>query len=315
MSEQAVPEYLPEEWVERWRPTWRASQEQEVAAQEVMGKAGVVDFPLTFMDRSQDFSPQPRRLSISSTNRHTAAMVRHLLIPPSVRQAFPSNRRRSPLAGLFDLLHLNREGTPSRIRTLSTHRGPVLLRDFCPPSFVERLKADSGLKTFARLPEREHALLLNIARSPDCALTLAYTPAGEIIGEVTIAPADEWWEGIENVYEVAIEVSTNWRELGIARNMLAFALELDALEDMILFAIGLSWHWDVEGLGISLYRYRELIARLFGTQNFTEYPTTEPNVSMEPANVLLVRIGKRVDQRVAGRFLNRLLSSPNLSRI
>ncbi len=315
MSEQAVPEQLPEAWVERWRPAWAASQQQEIAAQEVMGKAGAADFPLMFMDRPEDFPAQPRRSSISSTNRHTAAVVRHLLIPPSVRQAFPSNRRRSPLAGLFDLLHLNREGTPSRIRTMNTDRSSVLLRDFCPPSFVERLKADSGLKTFARLPEREHKLLLNIARSPDCALTLAYTPAGEIIGEVTIAPADEWWEGIENVYEVAIEVSTNWRELGIARNMLAFALELDALEDMILFAIGLSWHWDVEGLGISLYRYRELISRLFATQSFTEYPTTEPNVSMEPANVLLVRIGKRVDQRIASRFLNRLLSSPNLSRI
>jgi acetoin utilization deacetylase AcuC-like enzyme len=315
MSEQAIPEQLPEEWVEHWQSAWMTSQQQEIVAQEVMGKAGTTDFPRTFMDRPQDFPAQPRRMSISNTNRHTAALVRHLLIPPSVRQAFPSNRRRSPLAGLFDLLHLNREGTPSRIRTINTDRGSVLLRDFCPPSFVERLKADSGLKTFARLPEREHALLLNIARSPDCALTLAYTPVGEIIGEVTIAPADEWWEGIENVYEVAIEVSTNWRELGIARNMLAFALELDALEDMILFAIGLSWHWDVEGLGISLYRYRELIARLFATQSFSEYPTTEPNVSMEPANVLLVRIGKRVDQRTAGRFLNRLLSSPNLSRV
>ena len=68
---------------------------------------------------------------------------------------------------------------------------------------------------------------------------------------MTIAPGDAFWDGIENVYEVAIEVSTNWRGQGIAKAMLAFALELDALEDMILFAIGLSWHWDVEGLGIS----------------------------------------------------------------
>jgi hypothetical protein len=97
--------------------------------------------------------------------------------------------------------------------------------------------------------------------------------------------------------------------------MLSFALELDALEDMILFAIGLSWHWDTEGLSISVYRYRELISRLFGSLGFTEYPTTEPNVSMEPFNVLLARIGKRVDQRFASQFLRRLLSSPNLARL
>ena len=127
--------------------------------------------------------------------------------------------------------------------------------------------------------------------------------------------ADEWWDGIENLYEVAIEVSSHWRGVGIARHMLSFALELDALEDMILFAIGLSWHWDTEGLGISVYRYRELISHLFGSLGFVEYPTTEPNVSMEPFNVLLARIGKRVDQRVASQFLSRLLSSPNLARI
>jgi hypothetical protein len=143
-------------------------------------------------------------------------------------------------------------------------------------------------------------------------LTLAHTPTGEIVGEVTIAPADDWWGGIENLYEVAIEVSTNWRELGIGHHILDFALELDALEDMILFAIGLSWHWDVEGLGVSLYRYRELITRLFASQGFREYPTTEPNVSMEPANVLLARVGKRVDQRAANQFMQRLLSTPNL---
>ena len=83
---------------------------------------------------------------------------------------------------------------------------------------------------------------------------------------------------------------------------------------MIFFAIGLSWHWDMEDLGISVYRYRELIARLFGSQGFVEYPTTEPNVSMEPANVLLARIGSRVDKRVASQFLNRLLSASNLAR-
>jgi len=56
-----------------------------------------------------------------------------------------------------------------------------------------------------------------------------------------------------------------------------------------------------------------MISRLFATQGFVEYPTTEPNITMEPANILLARIGKRVDQHVASRFLNHLLSSPNLS--
>jgi acetoin utilization deacetylase AcuC-like enzyme len=315
MSGQTVPEQLPPAWVERWQSRWQEGQSSEEAAQQLMGKTTTPSFPTTFMDRQEDFPPQPRRWSISTTNRHTAALVRHLVVPPPVRQAFPTTRRRSPLVGLFDLLHLNRDPatTPSRSKTLETRRGSLLLRDFCPPSLVERLKPDRGLNTFARIPEREHELLLGIARSQDCALTITHTPSGIIVGQVTIAPADEWWEGIENLYEVAVEVSSGWRRLGIARNMLSFALELDALEDMILFALGLSWHWDIGELGISPYHYRELLSRLFGTLGFVEYPTTEPNVSMEAANVLLARIGKRVDKRVANLFLSRLLSSPNLS--
>ncbi|HLZ56801.1 MAG TPA: acetoin utilization protein AcuC [Ktedonosporobacter sp.] len=314
MSDQQAPAEMPEEWVQRWQPEWLATQAQDVAVQQVMGNVvPPISFPTTFMDRAQDFPPRPRRWPISRTNRHTVGLVRHLLVPGSVRQAFPSPRTRSPLAGLFDLLHMNKASTPSRSKTLDTSAGSLLLRDFCPPSLVERLRPDSGLKAFARLPEREHHLLLNIAKSPDCALTLAHTTTGEIVGEVTIAPADEWWEGIDNLYEVAIQVSTNWRRMGIARNMLAFSLELDALEDMILFAIGLSWHWDTEGARISVYRYREMMVRLFASQGFAEYPTTEPNVSMEPANVLLARIGKRVDQRAASQFLSRLLNSSNLA--
>src|SRR6266566_904168 len=312
MSDQSLPEHLPHKWVKRWQPVWSAMENQEAEAQQLMGKepASMI-FPTRFQDRQEDFPAQPRRWSISRANRYTVALVRHLLIPPSIRQAFPTYQ--SPLAGLVDLLHLRGSATPSRSKTLETPASTLLLRDFCPPSLVERLTPDKGLRAFARLPEREHQLLLSIAKRPDCALTLAHTPDGEIVGEVTLAPGDEWWDGLENVYEVAIEVSSNWRELGVASNLLAFALELDALEDMILFAMGLSWHWDTEGLGLNIYRYRELITRLFASQSFIEYPTTEPNVSMEPANILLVRVGKRVDQRVVSRFVNRLLSSPNLS--
>src|SRR5215471_6850296 len=128
----------------------------------------------------------------------------------------------------------------SRVKTYKTTAGPLFLRSCCSPSFVESLKADEGLRAFARLPEREHQLLLSIAQQPENRLTLAYNASGNIVGQVSLAPGDEWWEGLENVYEIAIEVSSNWRKMGVARNLLAFALELDALEDMILFAIGLS---------------------------------------------------------------------------
>jgi GNAT superfamily N-acetyltransferase len=200
----------------------------------------------------------------------------------------------------------------SRSRILETQAGKLFLSNSCSPSFVEGLKVDSGLRSFARLPEREHQLLINIAKRPDCRLTLAYTPSGVIVGQVTLAPAEVWWEGLENAYEGAIEVSSNWRRLGIASQLLAFALEQDELEDMIVFAMGLSWHWDTVGLDLDKYRYRQLIERLFAAQGFSEYLTSEPNIRMDPANIFLARIGKRVNRQTTNQFLNRLLKSENL---
>jgi len=211
------------------------------------------------------------------------------------------------------LKHMWDSSTFSQTRTIETSAGTLELRRFCSSSFIEELRADRGLCAFARLPEREYALLLRIAKRPDSMLTLAYTPSGEIVGQVTIVPCDGWWQDLENNYEIAIEVSSYWRRLGLARELLNFSLELDALEDVILQAIGLSWHWDTEEVGLPASRYRQLIARLFAPYGFLEYQTSEPNISMEATNILLVRIGSRVGQQRVAQFINRLLDTDNLS--
>ena len=197
--------------------------------------------------------------------------------------------------------------SPTYSKTIKTQAGTLVLRNFSPPSLVEKLRVDNGLRAFARLPEREHQLLVDIAKRPDSALTLAYTLSGEIVGEVTLAPADAWWQGLGQTYEIAVQVSSRWRKLGIARQLLAFALDLDALEEIIILGLGLSWHWDTEGLGLTRYRYRQLIEQLLANYGFCEYLTTEPNIRMDPANIFLARIGSQVDQNSMNHFLNRLL--------
>ena len=207
---------------------------------------------------------------------------------------------------------LRGNSSPVQSKTIETSAGTLILQNFCSPSLIEGLRVDPGLCAFARTREREHQLLLSIARQSDSARTLAYTSTGEIVGQATLAPCDEWMQGIPNVYEIAVEVSSQWRRLGVAQQLLAFALELDVLEDLILLAMGLSWHWDVEGLGMASFRYRQLIARLFSRYCFMEYLTTEPNICMDPANILLARIGNRVSQHTVGQFVNRLVNSPGL---
>ena len=201
---------------------------------------------------------------------------------------------------------LQRSAACPRRSTFETAAGSLILQSFCSPALVASLKAERGLHAFAHFPEREHQLLLGIAERPDCALTLAYTPGGEIVGQVTLAPADAWWQGVANTYELAIEVSTHWRRLGIARQLLSLALEFDAVEEMLLVAVGLSWHWDLKGSGLSPFRYRSLLAHILGPYHFFECLTDEPNVGLDPANILLVRIGKRVEREVMDQLFQRM---------
>ena len=200
----------------------------------------------------------------------------------------------------------------ARVKTYKTPAGPIFLRTCCTPEFVEGLKIDDGLRAFARIPEREHQLLISIAQKPESRLTLAYTADGTIVGQVTLAPLDGWWQDIDHAYEIAVEVGSTWRTLGIAHQLLKYALESESLEEYLILGLGLSWHWDYAGLGITPFRYREMIARLFAAHGFSEYLTSEPNIRMDPANILVARLGSRLTAESVNRFFSRLLASDRL---
>src|SRR6059058_3162933 len=157
----------------------------------------------------------------------------------------------SQLLTLHEQTLLQRSTACSRRSTFETAAGPLILQSFCSPALVASLKAEGGLHAFAHFSEREHQLLLGIAERPDCALTLAYTPGGEIVGQVTLAPAYAWWQDIGNAYEIAVEVSAGWRKMGIAHHLLSLALEFESLEESLILGLGFSWHWDYAGLGMS----------------------------------------------------------------
>ncbi|MBV9227866.1 MAG: GNAT family N-acetyltransferase [Chloroflexi bacterium] len=200
----------------------------------------------------------------------------------------------------------------SRVKLYETPVGQLILRSCCSPSLVEDLQVDDGLRAFARLPEREHQLLLSLARQPETRLTLAYTATGKIVGQASLSPVYDWWQGIGNAYEIAVEVSSPWRKLGIAHQLLSFALEFESLEEHLILGLGFSWHWDFEGLAMSRFDYREMIARLFAAHGFVEYLTSEPNIRMDPANILVARLGRRFDAESMNRFFQRLFQSETL---
>lgn len=197
------------------------------------------------------------------------------------------------------------------VRTYATADGRLLLARGCLPALVEQLRADAGLRAFARLPEREYQLLLQIARQPQSSLTLAYTCTGEIVGQVSLAPAGSWWQGIP-VCEVAIEVSTAWRRRGIAHQLLQDALNRQSLEHSVIVGLGLSWHWDCAEAGLSRFAYRAMLEQLFAPYGFSAYLTSEPNIRMDPANIFLARLGSQLGAESVARFFQCLLQSETL---
>ena len=230
-------------------------------------------------------------------------------------------RRSSPISlsggqGLSGTLSNDQETSGStsisRVKMYKTSVGPLFLRSCCSSSLVGGLQADEGLRAFARIPEREHQLLLTLARNPETSLTLAYTATGKIVGQATLAPVDDWWQGIGNAYEIAVEVSSSWRNLGIAHQMLSLALDFETLEEYLILGLGFSWHWDYEGLGMTRYQYRAIIANLFAAHGFVEYLTSEPNIRMDPANILVARLGRHFEHESMNRFFQRLLQSETL---
>ncbi len=192
--------------------------------------------------------------------------------------------------------------------TLELPEGELILQTNCPTWLLESLKTDCELRAFARQPEREHRRLLEIARHPENSLALAYTSTGIIVGQITMAPVDDWWSQMAHAYEIAFEVSPLWRQRGVAHQLLALVLEEEHIEDLIILGMGLSSHWDTERVGLPPTRYREMLIRFLAHYSFIDYLTSEPNIRMEPYNVLLARIGTRVPLETTLQFYHDLVS-------
>jgi hypothetical protein len=99
---------------------------------------------------------------------------------------------------------------------------------------------------------------------------------------------------LKGVFELSIETSRDWRRLGIARALLDFCMRAPWIEEVILLAMGLDWHWDLETAGLSVEAYRRLLSSLLVTSGFGEMRTSEPNIAMHSSNVLLARVGANV---------------------
>ncbi len=196
-----------------------------------------------------------------------------------------------------------------REQQLVSPQGQLRVLSACRPEFLHTLTLEAGLGRFARYRSIISGVetLERVAALSDANVTVALSPAGQVVGYVECSYPDAiegWKENTDGLcYELgAIEVSRNWRRYGVARAMVSLITEDPFLDGKIFFLTGYSWHWDTDQTGLSTYAYRNLLVRLFRPFGFRVYLTNNPEIRMSSANVLMARVGARVPPQHLERF-------------
>ncbi len=193
---------------------------------------------------------------------------------------------------------------------VQTAKGPVWICAPCPPGCFNDLVLEKGLGNFAHYRSiiQKLEVFEKVASSKDGRVALALIDGSTVVGYVTCAYPEEgerWRKLGDLMYELAtIEVSRNFRHAHIGQTMLKALLDDDFFEDKITYMNGFSWHWDLDGTGLTMSQYRQLMIRLMKGFGFQECYTNEPNIAMREENLFMVRVGSRVSEDDQKRFRN-----------
>jgi acetoin utilization protein AcuA len=194
-----------------------------------------------------------------------------------------------------------------RILSHST-RQEVRLRSFCQAEEIREYTFDKQFGTHAQyrsIYTKKETLAEN-ALEDGANVSLAIVD-NTIIGFGVLnhpEPEDRWNElGTGIMMEVkVIEVARSWRSSGIAQGILGMLTSDPLVETMIVYMVGYSWTWDLDGTQKSAQAYRNMMIRLFEPFGFQELQTNEPNICLKPENLFMGRIGAAVPEEIRTRF-------------
>lgn len=199
----------------------------------------------------------------------------------------------------------NKEATEIPWQTPS---GEILIRAFCTPEEIQGYSFDGQFGTHAHFRSlyTKRQSLEQMAARADTNVVLALAEEKDIIGFGVLAypdPDERWAEMGDQMMEVnALEVARDWRSGKIARGIIQMLLAHPQIEAKIIYFVGYSWTWDLDGNDMSAQRYRQMMIRLFEPFGFQELQTNEPNICLKPENIFMGRIGTAVSDDLRHRF-------------
>jgi acetoin utilization protein AcuA len=185
----------------------------------------------------------------------------------------------------------------------------VRIASWCRPSSILSHSLHKGIGTFPgytsliRTPDGLGAY----AEAEDGNVVLAVGEGDEIVGFAAggYPGPEERWSKLpgRRMYELAaIEVSRDWREAGLAKEMLGAFTEDAFVEGKIVYLVAYSWHWDWAYQGVSVEEYRQILINLVRPFGFIHYYTNDPDVCLRSENIFMARVGGRVDDEDRKRF-------------
>lgn len=201
-------------------------------------------------------------------------------------------------------------------QTVQTPEGTIYVKGPVSPETIQGLTMDPGLRAF-RPPLRQKEALIEIS-GLELGSVIIVERAGELLGYVTYHPPDSferWAAGPKEVLELgAIELSPKVRGYGLARRLLEVSFANPEMEKYLVLSTEYYWHWDLEGKGLHIWEYRELMRRLMAHVGMVVKDTDEEEITSHPANMLTVRYGKLVSREAILAFEAILFKKPDSNR-
>ncbi len=190
-----------------------------------------------------------------------------------------------------------------------TPRGELVIRAFCTPQEIRTYQFDKQFGIYARyksLYTRKISLEEN-AGQKDANVVVALEGKKDIIGFGVLTypdPGERWVRlGPEAMMEIkALEVCRRWRGVKVAKGILEMLLSHPQIEDRIVYLVGYSWTWDLDGTELSVQEYRKMLVHLYESFGFEEYQTNEPNICLKTENFFMGRVGKNLSPEILTNF-------------
>ncbi|PID00815.1 MULTISPECIES: GNAT family N-acetyltransferase [unclassified Sporosarcina] len=190
-------------------------------------------------------------------------------------------------------------------RSFPHDEGELVIEGPVSPERLAAFEFHEGLKAFRPSKQQQEALV-KIAAFPEGRINVARID-NMVVGYVTYLypdPLERWYEAnMDNLIELgAVEVVAAYRGARIGKSLLELSMLDDAVEDYIIITTEYYWHWDLKGTGLTVWEYRKMMEKMMRAGGMEFFSTDDPEVSSHPANALMARIGKRVDQESIERF-------------